>query len=140
MSEDFSNPESEQGAFNAAIEYLKTLTAIERQIDMAFLRQDYTELNQLLDVLWAELSEWMKPQDQKKPNRTIQYHDNLRTLQKKAYQQIMEDKRKNKHTLKTTDLEAHWNRYKALKKLIHDSGMRMPKMSDPAFAMGGKHY
>ena len=85
MFEDFTpNNESEQGAFNAAVEYLRTITAIEREIDTAFLETNYTKVNILLDILWGELHEWMKENIKKDETQSeVQKHDELRRIQKK---------------------------------------------------------
>lgn len=132
---DITQPDasSEQGAFNAAVEYLKTLTAIERELDISFIDQDYKKIDRLLDVLWMELSEWFKEEEEKK-------QDEIRKNQKEAHQKYLEAMGKQKTSIGTSIIEQYIIRYKSLKKIIHDKALRMPKKDDPAFALTGGRY
>lgn len=125
--------ESEQGAFNAGIEYLKTLVAIERQIDMAFLEDDFKKVDRLLDIFWIELSEWMKDDEKKE-------HDLYRKKEKEAYNFIKDSIKKKVVSVPSNIMEPFIERYQALKRLVHKKGLRMPKKDDPAFAMSGRQY
>lgn len=125
--------ESEQGAFNAAIEYLRTLTTIERNIIEAFMTQNFEESHNLLDCYWLVLAEWFNPTEEKE-------HDVLRQEQHKAHSEIIQSKQNGKKSISRDLIEKYYTRFKALNKIIHKKGLRMPKKDDPAFALGGKSY
>ena len=134
---DFDSLESDQSAFNAGFEYLKTLIAIERNLDMAFVDRDYVLMHNLLDVLWVELHEWFDMRSDK--GETV-LHDKLRSNQHKAHKLIMSATKNHKSTIDNEWVEQYFKRYLALKKMIHEKGLRMPKKDDPAHALAGKNY
>jgi len=131
-NDDFS-PESEQGAFNFGIEYLRTLTYLERALIMAFLENDFTQVHELLEELYDNLFEWMK-------NDELKEHNDLRAKEYVAHKKFIEAKQLGKKTVPTWVIETYRVRTRALKKLIHKKGLRMPKKDDPAFALSGMHY
>jgi len=128
-----SSLESEQGAFNAGIEYLKTLIVIERTIDTAFVDNDFNKLNTLLDVLWIEMFEWFNDDER-------EIHDKKRKEQKKAHNILIQAKKTNKISIPNNIIDTYIERYIHLKLTIHKKGLRMPKKDDPAHALGGKSY
>ncbi len=125
--------ESEQGAFNFALEYLKTLMIIERNIIDAFTRQDFESAGGLLDMYWLELAEWFKPEEHTE-------HSVLRKAQNKASSEITRLRINGKKSLPAELVEAYYDRFRMLNTIIHRKGLRMPKKDDPAFALGGRNY
>lgn len=120
--------DSEQGAFNFGIEYLKTICSIERIIDIAIANQDFGVINKYLDILWMELYEWLDDEE-------IKAHNKLRDEQHKSHNLILKAIKNGEDKVKKEITEKYYERYRELKKLIHKKGLRMPKKDDPSFAM-----
>ena len=138
-----SYDQTDQGLFNAGIEYLKTLIAIERDIDLAFMSNDYMAINNKLDVLWMELYEWMdrpKPKHCNGFDSEKEFHNNMREKQRIAHGELVKIMATGIKDIPFLLLEFYKMRYLALKTLIHDRGLRMPKKDDPRFAMADKVY
>jgi len=112
--------EDEVGAFNAALQYLETVTSIEREIDLNLIKKDYDKLNDLIDVFWIELSEWMNPNED-------EIHKELRKNQKLAHKGIREHINLGKKQIPMVHHDAFIERIIQLKRLFHSKGLRMAK-------------
>lgn len=124
---DFS-PESEQGAFNAGIEYLRTLTAIERELDQMFKDKYLEQINELLDILWMELAEWMDEEE-------LKFHQEIRKKQQQCHREIIKELQKGKTMVSFEAIETYKIRNMELKKIIHSKGLRMPRKDDASHAL-----
>jgi hypothetical protein len=130
--------DGDKASFNAGIEHLRTIVTIEREIDTSFVNKDYDRLHTLLDLLWAELYEWFDRGKKTSDEKTK--HNNLRQKEWDAHKKMMRAKNEKKATVPREWIECYWERYLALKDLIHSKGLRMRKADDPSFALGGRQY
>ena len=112
-----------ESAFNAGVEYLKTLTTYEREIAQSFWRDDYLAVNNGLEVLYMELSEWFDKEETKK-------HNTLRLEQAFAHKTYLDLTSKGKFNIPSNIIEAYKIRFMELKKVIHAHGLRMAKKED----------
>jgi len=134
MSEE--TPQQDKAVFNNAAEYCKSIITIERAIAEAFLKKDYTEANDGLDILWMELYEWFLPEEEVEQNE-------IRKRQQEAYKRIMIAINNKQSSVSTSDIELFRMRTIMLKRVIHRSGLRMAKQDDesgtPSLMRKAKH-
>ena len=124
---------SNEAAFNAGIEYLRTITTYEREISMAFLRDDFDLINRGLDVLYMELAEWFTKEE-------IEEQTTKRDGQQNAHNRYLELINKGTNTIPKEIIQSYKDRFMSLKRVIHSHSLRMPKKDDPAFALGKGGY
>lgn len=135
-------PNQEFASFNSAAEYCKSLIIIERSIADSFLKQEYYNANEGMEILWMELAEWMSEDE-------IKEHDVVKKLAFEACSRINIAKKNGRNSVDTQDIEILKSRNMMLKKIIHKYGLRMQKVDDisgvpilsrPARYSPNRHY
>lgn len=115
--------EAGESAFNAGIEYLRTITTYEREIGMAFFKDDYDTINKGLDVLYMELAEWFTKEE-------LTEQTNIRTKQRVAHRDFQKLRNAGKTEIPTEIIDVYKDRFMILKKVVHAHSLRMAKKED----------
>ena len=129
---DEINP-SDQGTWNDAQEYLKTIQMIRRELTNAFINNDIDDIYKLLSNYWCELSEWVTDKERSK-------YDSYRLECMIAYDKINHLKSLGVTSIPRPLFEKFWEWRNALNKLKNNKGLTMRKGDDPGLALGGGHY
>ena len=134
-------------AFNSGLEYLRTLTTIERNIDYYMIEEDWKRVHNNLEQLWMKLESWMDNPKDKKVSAygkdfkcQKDFHSFIRQIEVQNHKKMLIALRQGKQTIPTDIIEAYKLRYLWLQRFMHEKKLRMPHKDDPAMAISGKAY
>ena len=113
----------DNATFNNAAMYCYSLIIIERNIADAFIKRDYIEVNEGLEIFWMELSEWFNDEE-------IQEQEEIRQQALQAVDRISIAIKNKRPSVNTNDVEILKRRTISLKKIMHKYGVRMYRSED----------